>query len=301
MILRVFRGMAGKILKNLVFIYPYLYQVKKVLTLIAKYKSLNLHEVIDHDRFNQYAIVHHSSGIEGSTLTEHETRLLLEEGITPKGKPLEHSLMVKDHYEALQFVLEAARQKKLPDLNFIQSLNAKVMYHTGSIYETVFGSIDARQGVFRKGNVSAGGSYFIAYDKVPDYTKRLSDNLCEQLQKADTVPAQLRLSFVAHFDLVSIHPFYDGNGRTSRLLMNFIQAYFGLPLSIVYQEDKKEYFDALVASRQEENTKPFEEFMEGQYQKFLSLEIKQYEKDMSRELLPKKKPRPGKGMSMFFG
>jgi Fic family protein len=275
--------------------------VKKVLDLIAKYNALNLHDVIDHDRFNQYAIVHHSSGIEGSTLTENETRLLLEEGVTPKGKPLEHSLMVKDHYQALQFVLEAARQRKLPDQQFIQALNAKVMHHTGSVYQTVFGEIDASKGVFRKGNVSAGGSYFISFDKVPDYTKRLADNLCEQLQMVDTVPAQLRLSFVAHFDLVSIHPFYDGNGRTSRLLMNFIQAYFGLPLSIVYQEDKKEYFDALVASRQEENTKPFEEFMESQYQKFLSLEIKQYQKDMGRDLLPKKRQRPGKGMSMFFG
>lgn len=283
------------------FIYPYLYPVKELLDIIAKYKSLNLDQVIDHDRFNQYAIVHHSSGIEGSTLTENETRLLLEEGITPKGKPLEHSLMVKDHYQALLFVLEAARQKKLPDLAFIQSVNAKVMHHTGSVYQTVFGEIDATKGLFRKGNISAGGSYFVSFDKVPDYTQRLVTNLSAQLQQAATLPAQLQLSFVTHFDLVSIHPFYDGNGRTSRLLMNFIQAYFGLPLSIVYQEDKKEYFDALVASRQTENIKPFEDFMASQYLKFLSHEISQYEKDMARELLPEKKQRPGKGLSLFFG
>lgn len=275
--------------------------MKKVLDLIAKYESLNLHEVIDHDRFNQYAIVHHSARIEGSTLTEHETRLLLEEGVTPKGKPLEHSLMVKDHFEALQFALEAARQKKLPDLNFIQALNAKVMQHTGSVYQTVFGEIDATKGIFRKGNVSAGGSYFIAFDKVPDYTKRLAENLCEQLPQANTILDQLKLSFVTHFDLVSIHPFYDGNGRTSRLLMNFIQAYYGLPLSIVYQDDKKEYFDALVESRKTEHTQPFEDFMDSQYQKFLSLEIGQYEQDMTRELSAKKKQKPGKGLSLFFG
>jgi Fic family protein len=284
-----------------VFIYPYLYPVKELLDIIAKYKSLNLDQVIDHDRFNQYAIVHHSSGIEGSTLTENETRLLLEEGITPKGKPLEHSLMVKDHYQALLFVLEAARQKKLPDLAFIQSVNAKVMHHTGSVYQTVFGEIDATKGPFRKGNVSAGGSYFVSFDKVPDYTQRLVTNLSAQLQQAATLPAQLQLSFVTHFDLVSIHPFYDGNGRTSRLLMNFIQAYFELPLSIVYKEDKKEYFDALVVSRQTENTAPFEDFMASQYLKFLSHEISQYEKDMARELLPEKKQKPGKGLSLFFG
>lgn len=268
--------------------------------LIAEYKALDLHSVIDHDRFNQYAIVHHSSGIEGSTLTETETRLLLEEGTTPKGKPLEHSLMVRDHYEALLFVLNAARQKTIADTDFIQTVNSKVMRHTGSVYQTVFGEIDAAKGAFRKGNVSAGGSYFVAFDKVADYTSRLAERIREQLSAAKTVPEQLRISFITHFDLVSIHPFYDGNGRTSRLLMNYVQEYFGLPLAIVFQEDKKEYFDALVVSRKNEHTKAFEDFMASQYEKLLSLEIRQYKKDMSDRLLPKNDTRPGKGLSLFF-
>lgn len=275
--------------------------MKKLLDILAEYQALDLHGVIDHDRFNHYAIVHHSSGIEGSTLTENETRLLLEEGTTPKGKPLEHSLMVKDHFEALKFVLDAAAKKRAPDTAFIQAINAKVMRGTGSIHNTPLGEIDATQGEFRKGNVSAGGSYFIAYDKVPAYTERLAEKLKEELAKANNITAKLRLSFVAHFDLVSIHPFYDGNGRTSRLLMNFIQAYFDLPLAIVYQQDKKDYFDALVSARKNEDTKVFEDFMAKQYQQFMSAEIKQYKKDMSRTLLPKKRNRPGKGLSLFFG
>ena len=272
-----------------------------MLDILAEYEALDLHNVIDHDKFNQYAIVHHSSGIEGSTLTESETRLLLEEGTTPKGKPLAHSLMVKDHYDALQFTLKTAREKRTPDVSLIQEINAKVMRSTGSIYQTIFGEIDASKGVFRKGNVSADGSYFVSFDKGPDYTQRLADRIQEQILKADTVPARLRLSFVAHFDLVTIHPFYDGNGRTSRLLMNYLQEYFGLPLGIVYQQDKSDYFDALIAARKNENTKEFEEFMTDQYQKFLSAEINQFKKDMSRDLLPKKRQRPGKGLSLFFG
>ena len=219
------------------------------------------------DIVTRYSIVYHSCGIEGCSLTEKEVRLLLEEGVTPSDKPLEHSLMVKDHYDALQFVLKRAAQKKLPDLPFIQAVNAKVMEHTGSVYQTVFGERDASKGIFRKGNVSAGGSYFTSYDKVSDYTKRLSDNLCEQLQNVDSMSAQLKLSFVAHFELVSIHPFYDGNGRTSRLLMNFIQAYFGLPLSMVYQEDKAAYYTALTESRKNGNTAAFEAFMMQQFEK----------------------------------
>ncbi|OYY99486.1 MAG: cell filamentation protein Fic [Sphingobacteriia bacterium 28-36-52] len=275
--------------------------MEKLISLITKYKALNLQNVIDHDRFNQYAIVHHSSGIEGSTLTETETRLLLEEGTTPKGKPLEHSLMVKDHFEALQFVLNAAKEQRKVDIEFIQAINAKVMKSTGSVYQTVFGEIDASKGAFRKGNVSAGGSYFVNFDKVVNYTERLVISLKEQMEIANTITEQLRLSFVAHFDLVSIHPFYDGNGRTNRLLMNFIQAYFKLPLAIVYQEDKKEYYDALVASRKSENTIAFEVFMENQYQKFLALEIAQFEKDMSKNLHTNKKKWPGNGFSIFFG
>ncbi len=57
-----------------------------ILSTIESYKTLNLHEVIDLEKFSQYAIVHHSSTIEGSTLTETETQLLLDEGMTPEGK-----------------------------------------------------------------------------------------------------------------------------------------------------------------------------------------------------------------------
>lgn len=252
--------------------------MENLIPLIAKYKALDLQNVIDHDKFNQYAIVHHSSGIEGSTLTETETRLLLEEGTTPKGKPLAHSLMVKDHFEALQFVLNSASEKHIIDVEFIQAINAKVMKSTGS----------------------AGGSYFVNFDKVVGYTERLVLRLKEQMEIENTIPEQLQLSFVAHFDLVSIHPFYDGNERTSRLLMNFIQAYFKLPLAIVYQEDKKDYYDALVASRKAENTVAFEAFMQEQYEKFLTLEMEQFEKDMSKDLPQNKKHWPGSGFSIFF-
>lgn len=268
--------------------------------IVNEYQSLNLNNVLDHEKFNQYAIVHHSSSIEGSTLTENETRLLLEEGVTPSGKPLAHSLMVKDHYEALLFVLDAASKKVKPDIDFIKKVNAKVMRSTGSVYQTVFGEIDASKGLFRKGNVSAGGSYFVNFEKVESYTNEFARSLQENLAKAETINDRLKLSFSAHFDLVSIHPFYDGNGRTSRLMMNFIQAYYQLPLAIVYKEDKAAYFSALQEARKEENTDPFNDFMQQQYQKFLLSEMKQYKQDMSASLLTQKKKNKGKGFSLFY-
>lgn len=266
--------------------------------LLTRYWDLNLHNVLDHERFNEYAIVHHSSSIEGSTLTEVETRLLLEEDITPKGKPLTHSLMVKDHYAALRYVLAAATEKKSITIDLIQQVNALVMKNTGSIYNTVFGEIDASRGMFRKGNVSAGGSYFPNYDKVIPYTTSLVKRLDENLSKVQVNEEQLKLSFSAHFDLVSIHPFYDGNGRTSRLLMNYIQAYHGLPLAIVFKEDKADYYVALQETRKQEDIQVFFAFMFGQYRKHLEQEITSYTQAMSQKAEPKK--GKGSGYSLFF-
>ncbi|HTI91880.1 MAG TPA: Fic family protein [Puia sp.] len=266
--------------------------------LLSRYKALNLQDILDHERFNEYAIVHHSSSIEGSTLTEVETRLLLEEDITPKGKPLTHCLMVKDHYAALRYVLEAAGIKKTISVDFIQQINARVMKNTGSIYNTVFGEIDATKGMFRKGNVSAGGSYFPNYDKVIPYTTELAKRLDENLPKVQSDEEQLKLSFSAHFDLVSIHPFYDGNDRTSRLLMNYIQAYHGLPLAIVFKEDKADYYVALQETQKQEDMQIFYAFMFGQYRKHLEQEIASYTQAMSQRAEPKK--GKGSGYSLFF-
>jgi len=248
-----------------------------VIALLEKFQSLNLSANIDFDKFNHYAITHHSTTIEGSTLTEIETRLLLDEGITPAGKPLLHSLMVKDHYDALLFALKNAAEKVPVTPAFIQSMNAQVMKQTGSIYQTVFGALDATKGVFRKGNVSAGSTYFVSYDKVEGLVKKLCNSIESKLPDVKTAIEKLNLSFDAHFDLVTIHPFYDGNGRTSRLLMNYLQLQFGLPMGIVFKEDKAAYFEALQQTRLKEDISIFRSFMYGQYEKYLLLEIEKFE------------------------
>lgn len=270
-----------------------------VADIIEEYLALKLDEIIDHERFNQYAIVHHSSAIEGSTLTENETRLLLEEGVTPKGKPLEHSLMIKDHYAALQFTLQEAARKQPLSVSLIQKINAAVMKSTGSVYNTVLGTVDGTNGEFRKGNVSAGGSYFVNYDKVVSYTELLVAALNDSLKKQLTIDEKSNLAFSAHFDLVTIHPFYDGNGRTSRLLMNYIQHYYGLPLARVFKEDKADYFEVLQESRKAGNVEPFLAFMREQYQKHLQEEIKQY-RQMKEGGNPKNRNTDGFGFSIFY-
>lgn len=244
--------------------------------LVKEYQQLNLSQTLNYDKFSHHSITHHSTSLEGSTLTEIETGLLLDEGLTPKGKPVEHSLMTLDHASALSFIIESAEKKKDITLAFIQQINAKVMSKTGKIYQTVFGELDSSKGSFRKGDVMAGSRYFPHFDKVESLTKKLCDTLATKVKKTSSITDQLTLSFDAHFELVSIHPFYDGNGRTSRLLMNYIQHYYHLPMAIVFKEDKAEYIQALEDARNKENLAIFQNFMAQQYIKYLTQEIQNF-------------------------
>lgn len=246
-------------------------------SLIQEYQTLHLEQVVDYEKFNIYFITNHSTVIEGSTLTDIETQLLLDENLTPKGKPLEHSLMTIDHHKALLFVLDLAKNKKAISTSLLQQINGKVMLSTGKIYNTALGQVDATKGDLRKFNVFVGKRYFPNYNKVSKHTKEFCIKLNNMIdeQQNDIIEC-MKTSFWAHFNLVSIHPFSDGNGRTARLLMNHVQQYFNLPLSIVFKEDKADYFDALEKSRNENDLSYFQGFMFEQYKKYLSIEIQKF-------------------------
>jgi len=79
-----------------------------------------------------------------------------------------------------------------------------------------------------------------------------------------------------HFHFVSIHPFRDGNGRVSRLLMNYILACYNFPMFFVFKENRIKYIDALCEAQETEDVTPFYEFMYKQYIKFFKHEIKEF-------------------------
>ncbi len=91
-----------------------------------------------------------------------------------------------------------------------------------------------------------------------------------------TFREQYELSFNAHLNLVTIHPWVDGNGRTARLLMNYIQFCYNLFPTKIFKEDREEYISALRQSQEEETNLPFLGFMAGQLKKSLSLEIERF-------------------------
>ncbi len=242
---------------------------------------------INLEKHNQYLISHHSTAIEGNTLTILETEIFLEKGLTASGKPLAHHMMVKNHFEALQFVTHYAKSKRNISIDLIKQINAHIMKDTGTIHNTVLGSFDESKGDLRLLNVRAGlsGESYMSFDKVEKNLKTLVTDLNAKLEIVNSVEEINELAFLAHYQLVTIHPFSDGNGRTSRLLMNYIQSFHGVPLSIVFEQNRHAYIQSLIDTRKSEDIQIFLNFMNKEHIQFLQEEIK----TMAEEQKPKTK------------
>ncbi len=168
------------------------------------------------------------------------------------------------------------------------NLAAKVMARTGSVYNSLGGSFDASKGELRKLNVTAGagGRSYMNYLKVP---QRLED-FCRELNarrrvvdSSDTC-AIYELSFWAHYELVTIHPWADGNGRTSRLLMNLLQMEYDVLPTKVLKQDKAEYIQSLIDAREKEDISIFLDCMARLHIAHLQHDIQNYEKSMQDEV-----------------
>ena len=228
---------------------------------------------VDMKKFTYYAITHHSTAIEGSTLTEGQVYNLLDQDIPAKNKPFSEQQMVIDHQKALVYTLNKASEKKPLTEQFIQEIGGMVIKNTGSIYNTALGSFDSTRGEYRLVNVHAGARTFPSYSKVPALMKSFVEETNRQITKAKTFQQKCEAAFSAHFQFVSIHPFSDGNGRTSRLIMNYILTCFDLPIFYVYKSNRISYIQALEKARETDNLQHFFSFMFGQYKKFLELNV----------------------------
>lgn len=272
--------------------------LKDIDRLLAKYKKLGISQSDDWEKYNHFMITHHSTNIEGSSLTEEETQLLLEEDITAKGKPMAHHHMVKDHYNALQFVLKSAEKKQKIDVPFIQQISSLVLLNTGEIINTIQGKYDSSKGDLRLSNLYAGQTRFVDFTKVPQLLDKFCYDLNKKLNNIQNKQDALITAFDAHYNLVTIHPFRDGNGRVSRLMMNYVLHQNKLPLANIFKEDKAEYYKALVDTRKNNDVNIFREFMSKQYSKQLKIEINKAV--LSEEInIIKQKPK-SKGMGMGF-
>ena len=251
---------------------------EQLIKLLNEYNELGIGEQIDHDKFYLYSLITHSTAIEGSTVTEIENQLLFDEGITAKGRPMQEQMMNIDLKNAYEQSRRIAQKHTKLTVDELKALSAIVMKNTGGTYNTPQGSFDASKGDLRLVNVTAGfgGQSYLDYRKVPDRLADFCDNTNRrraELFECHSIIDQYLFSFDVHFDLVTIHPWVDGNGRMSRLIMNQIQFEFGLVPVRINKEDKAEYIQALIDSREQQNTEPFRTFMLCEHIKNLQVAI----------------------------
>ena len=247
---------------------------------VKRYRELGIDSQIDYEKFYLYSLITHSTAIEGSTITELENQIMFDHGVSLKGKSIEEQSMNLDLKCAYEKAIELAKQHQPFTTEMLVSLSALVMKNTGTVYKTALGDFSSARGELRLLNVTAGigGRSYMNYSKVPaklsEFCKRL--NAVRANAAAMSVDELYQLSFDAHYDLVTIHPWADGNGRMARLVMNMLQFEFGLIPTKILKEDKENYIKALVATRENDNLDIFREYMSSMMEHNLQDEITAY-------------------------
>lgn len=227
----------------------------------------------------QFALemAYNSNAIEGNTLTQKETFLVISEGITIKGKPLKDHLEVKDHYEALGFLYALIEKDKRATFSeaTVRNLQRLVVKETDS----------KTAGLYRAGSVIITGSKHTPpeAEEVPI----LMRELIEWLRKSGLTTHPVELAALLHHKLVYIHPFFDGNGRTARLVMNLILMQAGFPLAVILKNDRKKYYDTL-AKADKGDYAPFVRFVAQAVERSLNIYLKTLipTKSIGKKFLP---------------
>lgn len=200
------------------------------------------------EHYYDLEITYTSNAIEGNTLSPLETTLVIEQGVTIGGKSLKDHLEALDHYDAIRYVRELARETSALTESDIRNLHRLVMQRSRPDIAGQYANLA------RYVRTETGRHEFPSPAEIP----ALMGDLSAWLHEA-TAAAQM--SFTAHRRLVDIHPFNDGNGRTARLLMNLLLIRAGYPPLSIRPEDRLEYIEALQQAQAGLGSERFEGLM----------------------------------------
>ena len=177
---------------------------------------------------------YNSNAIEGNTLTQSETELVLSKGITVGGKTLIEHLEVIGHKDAIDYVESLSQQK--------QALGE---WEIKQIHNLILRKIAPEEaGRYRQLDVKAAGTnylypaHYLISQLMQDFINWLNSDAAKNLHPVE-------YATVAHYRFVSIHPFRDGNGRTGRLLMNLLLLRGGYPIVIISNQQRNDYINAI--------------------------------------------------------
>ena len=210
---------------------------------------------------------YHSNNIEGNSLTYGETKALILFGITAQGKPLKDHFEITGHNEAINWILEIVKDETPLTEKFIREL------HTLLLKESSYKQALTAEGKPTRRKIEVGKYktqpnhvvtvtgetfYFATPEETPAKMHELVEWFRDEKEKLDVNPIILAALF--HYRFIRIHPSDDGNGRTARILMNFILIQFGYPPIIIKTEDKENYY-AVLRLADADQLEPFIEYI----------------------------------------
>ena len=180
-------------------------------------------------------LAHHSSSIEGNTLTLAETLTLLVEDRSPSGKHLRELYEVANHREALTLVVNAVADDRALDVEFVREVHAALTDHL--VWDP---------GAFKTSENRIAGASFepLAPSRVPERMRQWADQAAWQTANLDNQEL-LQAIASSHIQFERMHPFSDGNGRTARILMNLMLQRAGFVAMPIYPSDRAEYLNAI--------------------------------------------------------
>jgi Fic family protein len=185
---------------------------------------------------------YNSNAIEGNTLTQSETELVLTKGITVGGKTLDEHLEVIGHKDAIDYI-ESLAQKDT-------GINE---WEIKQIHNLILRKINPDEaGSYRTLDVMAAGTnyryppHYLLSQLMRDFAIWLNSESALRLHP-------IEYATMAHYRFVSIHPFRDGNGRTARLLMNSLLIRAGYPIVVINNQIRNDYINALAYGQQNQD------------------------------------------------
>ena len=185
---------------------------------------------------------YNSNAIEGNTLTQSETELVLTKGITVGGKTLDEHLEAIGHKEAIDYIEHLAQKDtKINEWEIKQ------------IHNLILRKINPEEaGSYRTLDVMAAGTN---YRYPPHYllSQLMGDFVSWLNLEAALSLHPVEYASIAHYRFVSIHPFRDGNGRTARLLMNLLLIRSGYPIVVINNQVRNNYINALAYGQQNQD------------------------------------------------
>ena len=229
-------------------------KIAKIDKLKEKWNKLKPNNGLQLDKIdNHFSLeyTYQSNRIEGNTLTLQETFLVIEQGLTIAGKPINEHLEAINHDDAIEFVNDIV----VNDLVITE-------YRLKQMHNLVLKGIDRKNaGVYRTVPVRIGGSAHIPPQ--PYLLQKLMEDYFIHYTKQKNKMHPVLLAADMHERLVSIHPFIDGNGRTSRLIMNMILLKYGYTVAILKGNDKNrlQYYKALETVQVDNNPLLFYELI----------------------------------------